>query len=104
MPPQPRRREQRSSRFQQQPSPSAKPRQEAAKKSPTRRPAASRNVEAEGRRRRASPRVERQVVRPIDPHGFEEINTSRIRGVAYGGCQVLVEDKRVNVRAHRSIM
>jgi hypothetical protein len=48
--------------------------------------------------------LKRKVLRPIDPHEFGEINTSTIRGVTYGGCRVLVEDKRVIVRAHDSIM
>lgn len=46
--------------------------------------------------------LKRKVLRPIDPHEFGEINTSTIRGVSYGGCRALVEDKRVIVRCLRS--
>ncbi len=45
--------------------------------------------------------LKRKVLRPIDPHEFGEINSSTIRGVSYGGCRAIVEDKRVIVRCLR---
>ena len=48
--------------------------------------------------------LKRKVLRPIDPHEFGEINTSTIRGVEYGGCRVIAEDKRVIVHMTKYFM
>ena len=56
--------------------------------------------------------LKRKVLRPIDVHDFGEINTSTIhptklnqsRGVDYGGCRLVVEDKRVIVHMTKYFM
>ena len=56
--------------------------------------------------------LKRKVLRPIDVHEFGEINTATIhptklnksRGVDYGGCRLVVEDKRVIVHMTKYFM